>query len=108
MDWLRYLVSVGGRHDDDGWRWKIDPALRMGGFGPWRPEWSLYRVAGLGVPVLGLLGTEQEPMGWGTEPDDVRPFLPPGARLEIVPGAGHFVHIEKPQEVTEMVLEFLG
>src|SRR6059058_1979932 len=56
MDWLRYLVTVGAREDADGWRWKIDPALRMGGFGPWRPEWSLYRVPGLSVPMLGVLG----------------------------------------------------
>ena len=79
----------------------------MGGFGPWRPEWSLYRVPGLAVPMLGVLGEEQEPMGWGTKPEDVRPLLPPGARLETLPGAGHFVHIEKPQEVADMVLEFL-
>jgi len=107
MDWLRYLVSVGGREDADGWRWKIDPALRMGGFGPWRPEWSLYRVPGLAVPMLGVLGEEEEPMGWGTKPEDVRPLLPPGARLETLPGAGHFVHIEKSREVADMVLEFL-
>ncbi len=47
MDWLRYLVSIGGREDADGWRWKIDPALRPGGFGPWRPSWSLERLPGL-------------------------------------------------------------
>src|SRR5947207_15547775 len=52
MDWLRYLVSVGGRHDDDGWRWKLDPMLRFGGFGPWRPEWSMMRLPGLSMPVL--------------------------------------------------------
>ena len=45
-EWLRYLVSVGARHDDDGWRWKIDPALRLGGFGPWRPEWAMARLPG--------------------------------------------------------------
>ena len=42
-EWLEYLVSVGARHDDDGWRWKLDPSLRFGGFGPWRPEWSMLR-----------------------------------------------------------------
>ena len=31
--WLEYLVTVGGRHDADGWRWKIDPFLHLGGFG---------------------------------------------------------------------------
>src|SRR5690606_17338552 len=35
IDWLRYLVPIGARQDPDGWRWKIDPVLRLGGFGPW-------------------------------------------------------------------------
>ncbi len=33
-EWLRYLVTIGAREDPDGWRWKIDPTLRFGGFGP--------------------------------------------------------------------------
>jgi pimeloyl-ACP methyl ester carboxylesterase len=108
LDWLRYLVTIGARHDADGWRWKIDPALRMGGFGPWRPEWALYRMPGLAVPLLGVLGLEVEPMGWGTAPEDVVGYLPPGGRLETLEGTGHFVHIEKPREVGDMVLDFLG
>ena len=28
-EWLRYLVSVGASNGDDGWRWSIDPALRL-------------------------------------------------------------------------------
>lgn len=43
-EWLQYLVTVGARQDADGWRWKIDPTLRMGGLGPWRPEWSMARL----------------------------------------------------------------
>ena len=65
-EWLRYLVTIGAREDADGWRWKIDPTLRFGGFGPWRPEWSMMRLPDIGVPVLAVLGTEPEPMGWGT------------------------------------------
>lgn len=106
--WLRYLVTVGARQDVDGWRWKIDPAMRMGGFGPWRPEWSLLRMPGLGMPFLGVLGLEIEPMGWGTLPDDVRPYLPPGAQLVTMPGTGHFVHIERPVEVARLVVDFLA
>lgn len=106
-DWLRYLVTIGARRDSDGWRWKIDPALRMGGFGPWRHIWSIERLPGLPVPLLGVLGMQQEQMGWGTEPDDLVPYLPSGARLEVFPDAGHFVHIEKPDEVAAMTLEFL-
>lgn len=107
-DWLRYLVSVGARRDDDGWRWKIDPVLRPGGFGPWRPEWSMQRVPGIGVPFLGVLGLEPEMMGWGTLPEDVMPYLPPGARFVPLEGVGHFVHIERPRPIADLVLEFLS
>jgi pimeloyl-ACP methyl ester carboxylesterase len=108
LDWLRYLVSVGARHDEDGWRWKIDPMLRPGGFGPWRPEWSMQRVPGIGVPFLGVLGLEPEVMGWGTQPDDVVPYLPPGAVFVPLEGVGHFVHIEQPRLVADIVVEFLS
>lgn len=108
MDWLRYLVPIGGREDDDGWRWRIDPILRMGGFGPWRPEWSMMRMPGLGMPVLGVLGLEPDAMGWGSEPADVLHYLPPGGRFVPLDGVGHFVHVEQPEVVASLVLEFLG
>jgi pimeloyl-ACP methyl ester carboxylesterase len=105
--WLRYLVTVGARRDPDGWRWKIDPTMRMGGFGPWRPEWSMMRLPDIGVPVLAVLGLELETMGWGTRPEDVDPYLPAAGRLETLEGVGHFVHIEQPEQVADLVLEFL-
>lgn len=108
LDWLRYLVTIGAREDSDGWRWKLDPSMRFGGFGPWRPEWSLYRMAGLPMPFLGVLGLEYEEMGWGTKPDDVLPWLPAAARFEPLEDTGHFVHIERPREVAAMVRAFLG
>jgi pimeloyl-ACP methyl ester carboxylesterase len=108
IEWLRYLVTVGARHDEDGWRWKIDPTMRFGGFGPWRPEWALSRLPGLGMPFLGVLGLQPEEMGWGTRPDDLVPYLPPGGHLEVLPDAGHFVHIEQPATIASLVLEFLG
>ena len=107
MDWLRYLVTVGGREDADGWRWKLDPSMRFGGFGPWRPEWTATRLPGLGMPFLGLLAGQQEPMGWGTDPDQILPLLPSTARLEVFGEVGHFIHIEQPDVVAAMVLEFL-
>ena len=107
-EWLCYLVTIGARHDADGWRWKIDPTLRFGGFGPWRPEWSMMRLPDIGVPVLAMLGTEMDPMGWGTHPDDVRSHLPEGGRLVIVEGVGHFLHIEQPRLVADLVLEHIA
>jgi pimeloyl-ACP methyl ester carboxylesterase len=108
IEWLRYLVTKGARRDPDGWRWKIDPTMRFGGFGPWRPEWALLRMAGLGMPFLGVLGLEPEEMGWGTRPDDVLPYLPTGAHFEVLADVGHFVHIEQTDVVAELVLDHVG
>jgi pimeloyl-ACP methyl ester carboxylesterase len=108
LAWLLYLVGVGAREDADGWRWRIDPSLRFGGFGPWRSEWALQRLPGFPLPLLGILGTEREPMDWGTTPKNIEPYLPVGARVEAIPDTGHFVHIERPQRVAELVLEFLA
>lgn len=107
-EWLQYLVTVGAREDVDGWRWKIDPTIRFGGFGPWRPEWSMMRLPDVGVPVLAVLGTEPDPMGWGTLPDDVISHLPPGGRFVSLEGAGHFLHIEQPHAVAELALEHIS
>ena len=108
VEWLRYLVTVGAIERDDGWRWKLDPSMRFGGFGPWRPEWSLYRLAGLGIPFYGMLVEIEEEMGWGTAPEDVLPYVPEGGRLEVLAGVGHFAHIERPEAVADRILEFLG
>lgn len=107
-DWLLYIASIGARHDEDGWRWKLDPSMRFGGFGPWRPEWSMLRMPGLGMPFLGVLGLDIEEMSWGTRPEDVVPALPPGARFEALEDTGHFVHIERPAVVAASVLDLIG
>lgn len=107
-EWLCYLVTTGAFHDESGWRWKIDPMLRMGGFGPWRPEWSIGGLPGLAMPFLGFLAMEQEAMGWDSHPDDVQKSIPRSGRLELMHGAGHFVHIEQPGVVAAKVLEFLS
>lgn len=108
FEWLCHLVSVGAREDVDGWRWKIDPTMRMGGFGPWRPEWTIMRLPGLPMPFLGVLGRELEPMGWGTLPHQIDAYIPVNGRCVVLDDVGHFVHIEQPDEVAAMVLEFVG
>jgi pimeloyl-ACP methyl ester carboxylesterase len=108
QEWLRYLVSVGARLDADGWRWKIDPALRMGGFGPWRPEWAIDRLASLSAPVLAVLGMQPERMGWGAASEETVGLLPPGSESVSYDDVGHFVHIEQPHRVAKVALAFLA
>lgn len=104
-EWLRYLVQHGAQRDTDGWRWKIDPTLRMGGFGPWR--WATDRLSGFPIPLLALVCTEQEPMGWGVTAADLEPVLPKGTRVVAMQDTGHFIHIERPSETAKLVLDFL-
>jgi pimeloyl-ACP methyl ester carboxylesterase len=108
IEWMEYLVPIGARKDPDGWRWKIDPALRFGGFGPWRPEWAMMRLPDLGQPILAILANAPDPLGWGTTGEDVLPNLPPGGRLELIEDAGHFVHIEQPRRIADLALEHLA
>jgi pimeloyl-ACP methyl ester carboxylesterase len=61
----------------------------------------------LGMPFLGVLGGQMEPMGWGTLPGDIEPLLPKYGRLEVLPDTGHFVHIEQGELVANLALEFL-
>jgi pimeloyl-ACP methyl ester carboxylesterase len=108
LEWLRYLVTIGARRDPDGWRWKIDPSMRFGGFGPWRSHWALERLPGLSAPMLGMLGLVREEMGWGTTPESLERYLPPSSRLLAFEDSGHFVHIEHPERTAQLVLEFLS
>lgn len=107
-EWLEYLVTVGAREAQDGWRWKIDSSMRFGGFGPWRPEWAQLRLASLTIPFLGILATELEEMGWGTTAEALGPFLPPLGRVIELADTGHFIHIERPEMVASMVIDFIA
>jgi pimeloyl-ACP methyl ester carboxylesterase len=107
-EWLCFLVTQGAQKHAEGWRWKIDPALRFGGFGPWRPHWTLERLPGLAPPLLGLLCGRREPMGFDSHIEDLTPFLPTESRIETFEDSGHFIHIEEPDACAARVLEFLG
>ncbi len=39
---------------------------------------------------------------------DVLPFLSEGSEQTTIPGAGHFLHLERPEAVNEAILRFLG
>ena len=72
------------------------------------PRTELVRAAmarKIAVPTLALVGG-----------DDLRAEVMPGQeeffageyRLDVVPGCGHFLHREKPEAVTRLVLDWLG
>ncbi|WP_433241845.1 alpha/beta fold hydrolase [Streptosporangium sp. CA-135522] len=64
-------------------------------------------AAGGDVPILYLHGVRDGCLGveLAKEAPD---FLPPGSRAHHVPDAGHFLHLERPREVNDLVLEWLA
>jgi pimeloyl-ACP methyl ester carboxylesterase len=61
------------------------------------------------VPTLYLHGVDDGCLGVeGVVDDELRPFFPAGLEVELVPGAGHFLHLERPDGVNERILAFLG
>ncbi len=58
-------------------------------------------------PTLYLHGADDGCIGL----DSIGPvteFLAPGSELVIVEGAGHFLHVERPDEVNDHIVRFLG
>jgi len=113
-----------------GWKWAPEdmealkrcsraPATLPAALGYYRATFAalLHRSAGspapaaanpapINLPAMMLHGRDDGCIGVELL-DGMEAFFPKGLRKEIVPGAGHFVHQEKPEIVNRFVLEFL-
>jgi pimeloyl-ACP methyl ester carboxylesterase len=58
-------------------------------------------------PTLYLHGTDDGAMGIETI-GPVTDHLAPGSEMAVVEGAGHFLHLERPDEVNDRILAFLA
>lgn len=77
-------------------------SLRSAGTGAMEPLWAA--LSGLRVPVLIVVG-EKDPKF--TKAGEAMHRRIPGSLLVKVEGAGHCVHIEKPDEFADLVEQFL-
>jgi pimeloyl-ACP methyl ester carboxylesterase len=60
------------------------------------------------LPVLYLRGAEDGCLGADViDLDAVRAALPPDSRAEFVPGAGHFLQLDRPNDVNAHILDWL-
>ena len=84
---------------------RIDPAAyRTGAEAVWLAD-QRERARAIGVPTLVVCGAEDKV----TPPELSRELsaLVPGARLELIAGAGHLSNLEKPDEFNRILDEFL-
>jgi pimeloyl-ACP methyl ester carboxylesterase len=61
------------------------------------------------VPTLYLHGVDDGVMGAEiVVEDELRPHFPAGLELVMVPGTGHFLHLEEPDVVNHRIVTFLA
>ncbi|MDT7697828.1 MAG: hypothetical protein QOJ30_153 [Pseudonocardiales bacterium] len=86
-----------------------------GQFDPTRfgsPEWAAEQAAAWGdditQPTLYLHGTDDGCHGMTQEQvDRVPSHCGPGSRSELIEGVGHFMHVQRPSEITKRIVGFL-
>lgn len=79
-------------------------SLRLAGTGTQEPLWD--RLATLSMPTLVLAGALDAK--FAALGQRIAGAIGPNARLGLVAGAGHAAHLERPGEVVEAVLAFVG
>lgn len=60
----------------------------------------LARVKELGMPILYARGTGDH----ATSPAEISALLAAGARMTTIPEAGHFIHVEQPQALADLLV----
>lgn len=91
-----------------GYYWgQFDPS-RMGS-----PAWAEEQAAAWGYslsqPTLYLHGTNDGCHGLNAEQvEGVKDYLGEGSESELIEGVGHFMLVERPQEINSRIMRFLG
>jgi pimeloyl-ACP methyl ester carboxylesterase len=108
-EWCMHLATHGTkRGQGGGYTWKADPRFRLGSPEPF-DEASLiaqYRV--LNRPVLALSGTETDQWSF-LSPEDRERRLDafPDVEHHGVAHAGHYIHVEQPEETIRLIDAFI-
>jgi pimeloyl-ACP methyl ester carboxylesterase len=107
-EWLEHLVRHGTRPAEGGLVWKADPVFGVGLPAAFDLDALHAEHEVVTCPVLALTGAEHDTWSEMT-PDEVDDRLThlPTARHHVVDGAGHYVHLERPDAVVAEVAAFL-
>ena len=107
-DWALHLARHGARQVEGGWVWKADPMFGVGvpsEFNEAMLEAEMRRVQ---CPVLVLTGDQDDTWRELTEAELAIRVGWLGARHEVVPGTGHYCHVEDPDTTMRHIESFLA
>ncbi|MBV8985697.1 MAG: alpha/beta hydrolase [Acidimicrobiia bacterium] len=108
-EWCMHLATHGTKPGQNGgYTWKADPRFRLGSPEPFdeAPPIAQYRV--LNRPVLALSGTEPDQWSF-LSPEDRERRLDafPDVEHHGVANAGHYIHVEQPEETIRLIDAFV-
>lgn len=109
QEWLRHLVVHGSMEVDGGLRWKWDPQFNVGMPDGFVPEISFAQFERVTAPVLVLTGGEDDM--WSEMSDREiaeRMALLALGEHHVVPGGGHYLHLEAPEATWTLIAEFIA
>jgi pimeloyl-ACP methyl ester carboxylesterase len=107
-DWVMHLVRHGAREVEGGWVWKADPMFGVGIPSEFNVAMLEAEMRHTRCPVLVLTGDQEDT--WREHDDeelqDRVAWL--RARHAVVPGTGHYVHVEDPDATMQHIGAFLA
>jgi pimeloyl-ACP methyl ester carboxylesterase len=108
-EWCLHLAVHGTRPGPNGgFIWKSDPHMRLGTPGPFSDDQLLAQYATLHRPVLALTGSEPDQWSFLAAEDRAhRLETLPDAEHHVVEGAGHYIHVERPDATIAHLERFL-
>ena len=108
-EWCLHMASHGTkRGPTGGFTWKADPLFRLGSPEPFNDEMLVAQYRTIRQPVMALSGTEPDQWSF-LQPEDRARRLDafPDVEHHLVAGAGHYIHVEQPDETIELLGAFL-
>jgi pimeloyl-ACP methyl ester carboxylesterase len=107
-EWLDHLVRHGSVACEGGFAWKFDPTFGSGLPASFSIAHLQAEHEAVRCPVLVLTGTEHDTWSDLDDGQIAERVGWIGARHEVVPGAGHYLHVEAPEPVMAAVSGFLA
>ena len=108
-EWCLHMASHGTkRGPTGGFTWKADPLFRLGSPEPFNDEMLVAQYRTIRQPVMALSGTEPDQWSF-LQPEDRARRLDafPDVEHHPVAGAGHYIHVEQPDETIKLLGAFL-